>query len=374
MPKNDIELHDKYGQETRPNEININPLKKGRRILVFLADFFINLIMAMLLMNIAVMPITKVAGHYKSYSTEMYDRQLDIADILWGNGLLYYEDVNDKAYLENSEYYTATKFMEYFVTGVGEEYDIYKTYYLDIRGDNAAYLNVYSDSPYFIIIDNEVALDPTYIDLLLPMYTVGDIISNAGEELYSDIIEDFFETAFDDMVEDIAVNDLSYNGMSYNQIDERMEYLVGQIDTLVVIATYVTYFITTVVCYLVIPLCNKNGKTLAMLIMHVERVGINNLYLVKKGEVAINSIYSLVSNLAFIMFVGWPTVTFSYLFGLGNGQFMMLTFISLLVLLVSLIVLLFSNFNQTLFDKLSRSVLISTDSLDEIYRAKGYKV
>ncbi len=374
MPGDNIELYDKYGQETRPNEININPLKKGRRILIFLADFFINLIMAMLLMNIAVMPITKAAGHYKSYSTEMYDRQVDIADILWGNGLLYYEDVNDKAYLENSEYYTATKFIEYFVTGEGEEYDIYKTYYLDIRGDESTYLSVYSDSIYFLVENNEVTLDQAYVEMLLPMYTVGDSPSNAGEELYDDIIEDFFYLAFDDMVEDIALNDLSYNGMSYNEIDERMEYLVGKIDTLVVIATYITYFITTLVCYLVIPLCNKNGKTIAMLILHAERVGINNLYLVKKGEVAINSIYSLVSNLAFIMFIGWPTVTFNYLFGLGNGQFMMLTFISLLVLLVSLIVLLFSKFNQTLFDKLSRSVLISTDSLDEIYRSKGYKV
>ncbi|MCD8203761.1 MAG: hypothetical protein LUB56_01370 [Coprobacillus sp.] len=374
MPKDDIELYDKYGQETRPNEININPLKKGRRILVFLADFFINLIMAMLLMNIVVMPITKAAGHYKDYSTEMYDRELDIADILWGNGLLYYEDVNDKAYLENSEYYTATKFIEYYVTGEGEEYDIYKTYYLDIRGDETTYLSVYSDSIYFEVVNDVPKLYDEYIELLIPMYTVGDVISNAGEELYDDIIEDFFETAFDDMVEDIAVNDLTYNGMSYNEIDERMEYLVGQIDTLVVIATYVTYFITTLVCYLVIPLCNKHGKTIAMLVMHVERVGINNLYLVKKGEVAINSIYSLISNLAFIMFIGWPTVNFNYLFGLGNGQFMMLTFISLLVLFVSLIVLLFSNFNQSLFDKLSRSVLISTDSLDEVYRAKGYKV
>ncbi|MCD8204378.1 MAG: RDD family protein [Coprobacillus sp.] len=374
MPKDDIELYDKYGQETRPNEININPLKKGRRILVFLADFFINLIMAMLLMNIAVMPITKAAGHYKDYSTEMYDRQLDIADILRGNGLLYYEDVNDKAYLENSEYYTATKFIEYYVTGEGEEYDIFKTYYIDIREDTATYLNIYSDSIYFEVVDDSPKLYDEYIELLSPLYTVGDSPSNAGEELYDDIIEDFFYLAFDDMVEDIAINDLSYNGMSYNKIDERMEYLVGQIDTLVVIATYVTYFITTLVCYLVIPLCNKHGKTIAMLIMHAERVGTNNLYLVRKGEVAINSIYSLISNLAFIMFIGWPTVNFNYLFGLGGGQFVILTAISLIILLISLIVLLFSKFNQSLFDKLSRSVLISTDSLDEIYRAEGYKL
>ncbi len=368
------EIYDKYGSETRSNEININPLKKGRRILVYLGDLFINLIMAMLLMNIAVMPITKAASSYNDKTNEMYDRTEDIADILRGNNLLYYENEGEKTYLTTSMYYTAEKFIEYYTTGSGSEYEIFYNYYITIREDQAAYLSVYSDSEYFVVTNNEVSLIPYYQELLMSFYRVGDSPSNEAESLYEDIIEDFFNVAFDEMIGDIAVNDLYWNGLSYNEADNRLAYLVGYCDNMIVLATYITFFITTIVCFLVIPLCNKNGKTLTMMILHTERIGINNLYLLKKGEVAIQSLYSAVTNLIFIMFIPWPTVNFNYLFGLGSGQFVILTTISLVIVLGSLITLLFTQYNQTLFDKLSRTVMINTDSLDEIYRAKGYKV
>ncbi len=367
------QLFDKT-KDTRPNEININPLGRGRRTLLFLADLFMNLIIAVFLMNVAVVPIMKAAMHYNDYTDEIYERNEDIADILFANNLLFYENANYKTYLTTSEEYTAGKFIEYYTTGEGSIYDIFYNYYVTIRDDEEAYYNVYSSSIYFVVEDGVVSLVPEYQELLYSFYRVGDTPSGEAETLYDNIVDSFFYVAFDDMIEDIALNDVWYNGMSYNMVDHEIEELVGKVDTIVVISTYIAFFLSSIIYFLVIPISTKHGKTIGMMIMKIERVGINNIYLLRKGEVAINSIYAMIANLVFIMFLPYPTVNFNYLFGLGNSQFLILSVISLVVILVSLIVLLTTQFNQSLFDKLSRTVYIDNDSLDEIYRARGYKV
>ncbi|MCD8209420.1 MAG: hypothetical protein LUC31_01215 [Coprobacillus sp.] len=373
MPANIESLYDKT-KDTRPNEININPLTRGRRILLFLADLFMNLIIAVFLMNVAVVPIMKAAMHYNDYTEQIYERNEDIADILFANNLLFYENANYKTYLTTSEEYTAGKLIEYFTTGEDSEYDIFYNYYVTIRDDEETYYSVYDSSIYFVVSDGAVSLVPEYQELLSSFYRVGDTPSGEAETLYDNIVNDFFTVAFDDMIEDIALNDVWYNGMSYNMVDHEIEQLVAKVDTIVTISTYIAFFLSSLIYFLVIPLCTKHGKTIGMMIMKIERVGINNIYLLRKGEVAINSIYSIIANLVFIMFLPYPTVNFNYLFGLGNSQFLILSVIGLVVILVSLVILMVTQFNQTMFDKLSRTVFIDNDSLDEIYRARGYKV
>ncbi len=374
------EVYDKR-EDTRPNEINVNPLTRGRRTLLFIADLFINFIIAYFLMNIAVVPLTELAMGYSKYTDEMVERNEDIADILAHYGLLYYENESAKTYLDVSQEYTYEQFIRYYVTGEGNEFDIFYNYYIDVRDDNVtAYLDVYRDSIYFIVDENSsdihdmVSLEPDYQETLMQLYRVGDTPSSYAETLYEDIEDDFFDLAFTDMLDDIVANDLWLDGISYNMIDARLEELVAKCDTVITVATYIAYFLTAIIYYLVIPVCTKHGKTIGMMAMHVERVGINNIFLLRKGEVAVNSIYAMISNILLIMFLPYPTVTFNYLFGLANGQFVILSIIGLVVILAGLIFLLTTQFNQTMFDKLSRTVYISNDDLDEIYKAKGYKI
>jgi hypothetical protein len=48
--------------------------------------------------------------------------------------------------------------------------------------------------------------------------------------------------------------------------------------------------------------------------------------------------------------------------------------ISLILVIASLLTLLFDRYNRSLTDIFSRSVLVNEKTLDEIYRAKGYKI
>ena len=53
MGGNDLEKEEKT--------FDILPVKKGRRMLIYLADFFVVLIISMILFNIAVYPLAKLA-------------------------------------------------------------------------------------------------------------------------------------------------------------------------------------------------------------------------------------------------------------------------------------------------------------------------
>ena len=143
-------------------------------------------------------------------------------------------------------------------------------------------------------------------------------------------------------------------------------------DILIVISCFITLVVSWAIYYILIPFINRGRKTLAMIFMSTERVNIDRLYVCKKGEMIFASIYSLFTNMMFVLFLPIIYVNFNYLFSLT----ILLTFslASLLFNLVSLGFILFNSFNRSLSDIFSRSVMISTSNLDEIYKAKGYNI
>ena len=129
---------------------------------------------------------------------------------------------------------------------------------------------------------------------------------------------------------------------------------------------------STLICYLIIPVISKDNKTLGMMMMRIQRIGTNNLFLLNKGEAILSSVYYLVFNISLPFFMPMTRVTFTYLFNIP--LLTTLLFIGLLISLASMIVILFSSFNRSITDYLSRSVAIKNDDLDAIYRSKGYDI
>ena len=171
---------------------------------------------------------------------------------------------------------------------------------------------------------------------------------------------------------DIENNDLIYDGKSYKENLIIHDSYVKYYDNLLVVTAFVALFLSWSIYYVVIPFINRDHKTISMLMMSIERVNIDKLYLCKKREMVFSSIYALLTNMMVIFFLPLTFVTFNYLFSLN----ILLTFTlsSLLFNLVSLGFILFNPFNRSLSDIFSRSVLITTANLDEIYKAKGYNV
>lgn len=212
----------------------------------------------------------------------------------------------------------------------------------------------------------------------LSFYSPSDM-SEAGK-LAVGYLQDFFLNAYGEVFNDIQKNDLTYKKVidehetviSYLALKAIVEDCEKKFQTQIIVAVVVSYVISSLVLYLVIPLINKDSKTVAMILMHLERIGTNNLFFLKKSESALLLIYSLVFNLPILFFMPMTQVDFSYLFNIT--PLMSTLTIGFFSWIVSFLVIMFSAFNQALSDKLSRSVLISEADLDEIYRAKGYNV
>ena len=117
MAGNDLEKEEKT--------FDILPVKKGRRMLIYLADFFVVLIISMILFNIAVYPLSKLATGSQKKEDEAINYTRQRMDILYNNGLLFYEE-NEKYYYDGNLETTAKKSLGYYL-GIEGNTDVITT-------------------------------------------------------------------------------------------------------------------------------------------------------------------------------------------------------------------------------------------------------
>ncbi len=363
-------------EENNKKHLDISPLTKGRRMLVFLGDFFINFMISIFLMNLVVLPIAKATTNYEGRMKNLEIAEENRNDILYENEILFYENVTDKIDFNLSLNYTSSWYAKYFIFENNEKYEVIKTYFIDIKNDEDTYLKIYrdinKDFPFFEFVDNRPVLKENYKQDFAPIFDEKDTPTASAEQKYEQFIENVFLKAYSLVIEDIELNDLTSGEHSYKALQNNISNIEKYYDLLILICTFISYFVSSLICFLIYPLANQNGRTITMSIMKVDRVGINNIFLLKKIEVAIDAVYHTASNLLFIILVPVPTIYLAYAFNIGNSSLFILSMFSALIIIISFIFLMVSQYNQTLFDFLSRSLLIKSDDLDEIYRLKGY--
>ena len=371
-------MEEKKELSINQKQLDIAPISKGRRMLVYLGDLFICFIISIFLFNIVVLPIGKASMDFYALVDVVDQESKKRDDVLYGNEILFFEDEEDKYNFNSNLYYTGNKYVEYLVFENEIKYDVFNTYFNNIRHDDTSYISIIKELDknlnFFEFNGNQVKLKQVYKDEFKPAFDEQNEMSNQGKKDYAIFLEDIYLKAYSRIFEDILQNDLTYEGISYNSCQKVIKDINKQYDLLVLISTFIAYFLSGIICYLIYPLINKNGKTMTMSIMKIERVGINNIYLLKKGEVALSSIYNFVSNMTLIMFLPLPNILLSYIFAIGNGSLLVLSLLSFGLVSVSFFVILFNQYNRSLFDILSRTVMISSESLDEIYRLKGYDI
>ena len=144
------------GLDFEKNAVDIEPLKKGKRILVFLADFFLVYIITFLLFNVAVAPIGKLITSfdkkdevYSEAQDELYNHYFQSKVLLKDSS---FESYDVTAGLE----YTFNCWLSYYVLDAEEsinpsfpqyghklENENVYHFYNDIRNNNQSYY----DSP-----------------------------------------------------------------------------------------------------------------------------------------------------------------------------------------------------------------------------------
>ena len=376
-------MEEKQEQKT----VNLSPISKGKRTLAFLADFFLLFIVTFVIFNVLVMPV----GNWLAKSSERQSRNDDAAimqfNILYEQKVMLHENDKDLYYYNANVEYTMNCWLSYYSFsdtdvleahkqyGHKEENEIIRHFYRDIRNDDSKFLstlqNFNSEYNYFNIEGDSVALkDEVKTNIKLSFFSPDDMSEN-GKTMLANMQNEFMNL-YADVFKDIETNDLINNGNSYlankKIVTDSETYLKWQL----VISSLLAYLLSIVIYFVIIPLFTPDGRTLAMLMMRLSRIGTNNLYLLNKGENAINAIYMLAFNLPVAFFMPMTYVTFTYLFNIP--VLFPLLIIGIVLIIASLITLLISSYNRTICDYLSRSVIIKNDDLDEIYRSKGYDI
>ena len=376
-------MEEKQEQKT----VNVSPISKEKRTLAFLADFFLLFIVTFVIFNVLVMPV----GNWLAKSSERQSRNDDAAimqfNILYEQKVMLHENDKDLYYYNANVEYTMNCWLSYYSFsdtdvleahkqyGHKEENEIIRHFYRDIRNDDSKFLstlqNFNSEYNYFNIEGDSVALkDEVKTNIKLSFFSPDDMSEN-GKTMLANMQNEFMNL-YADVFKDIETNDLINNGNSYlankKIVTDSETYLKWQL----VISSLLAYLLSIAIYFVIIPLFTPDGRTLAMLMMRLSRIGTNNLYLLNKGENAINAIYMLAFNLPVAFFMPMTYVTFTYLFNIP--VLFPLLIIGIVLIIASLITLLISSYNRTICDYLSRSVIIKNDDLDEIYRSKGYDI
>ncbi|MBO6261397.1 MAG: RDD family protein [Bacilli bacterium] len=373
--------------------VDIHPLTKGKRILVFLADFFIHFILSFLIFNIMVAPIGKVITNYEAKNDEHILLTLDMYDHYYNAKVLLKDDSFDRTDVTAGVEYSYRCFLSYFVLdneesidskhpqyGRKKENDVIYHFYKDIRNDEQTYIDSFK---YYNAKDNYFVYDETTKEFNLKkevkneiysFYDPKDAMGDIGNKYYSAISKNVFNPLLAEVMKDIEKNDLHFAGEKRSFLDckNRIKQLETYHENLMTISAIISHVVIWLVLFLILPIVRKDRKTLAMILMKIEKVNFYTLNHTSRAMVVLTSIYYLFATMLGIMFVPSLLVPFNNLFAL---HFLMYgSVFSIVLLLGSMFFILFNQYNRSLIDYLSNSLYLTSEEMDEIYRARGYKI
>lgn len=378
---------DEIKQKEEPIELEIHPLTKWKRILVFLADYFLSFILAFAVLNVMIVPIFSFATNANARGEAMREAETNRQSVLYGHELLFYEnnDENRKDYSVNLKY-TFYRFLSFYVLdenvqtyGPNIENEVFYHFYNDIRIDKTTYVDYYNKQNqgynYFVFDESKPTLyylkNEVRNELKMFFIFPDESLSNEGNQMM-DNMANFFTVLYKAMLDDINKNDLSYNDISYVQSLQKYQQLQKDDHWIMTTCLLITHVICWAVVHLVIPLCSKTGKTIGMRVCKAERVDYKKLSTFRKRDVVLASSYALFFDLSYIFFLPLTFSSSGFIYVLSLPLVTIFSILSLVLVLVSFIILMATSFNRTFSDLASFSVMVQQDDLDAIYRYKGY--
>ncbi|MBO4540578.1 MAG: hypothetical protein J5736_01190 [Bacilli bacterium] len=379
---------DKMNASKESGQVDVEPLSKGKRILVYLADLFLPLILCFFLFNIATVPLGKAMTGFDEKSQEATSYSQDVRDILVGSKILFlrYQDVPFD-YQDNLQY-TYDVWLSYYAMEEGESLDVnhpqfghkeenevIKTYFVKIREQENEYASRFlsaDQGSYFLQEGSSFRLNESAYSAVHPYFDPRDQISQDGQRIYEGIREKVFTDLYAQLMYDVEQNDLIYEGKSYRSCMAGIQAVEEYQNGLLTITLLIAYFLSWGIHFLLIPLLGKRRKTLTGFFLRVERVSLSRLALCSRGQASLFALYSAFTCFWPCFFLPISYIGFNALFGITS--ILVLSILSLLLMVVTIVFVLASPFNRSLEDILSRSAMLEEKELDKIYRARGYIV
>lgn len=361
--------------------IDVYPFGKGKRILLFLGDFFICFIFAIFLSNVLVFPIGKAIADFDSRERDFVQSSQDRYAILYDNKLLYNDSADNKNNFEENAQYTYRLYLKNYLDGSHPEYEVFHNYYSNYANRNGlSLLEIYEKYDRAGLFDLNLESEPK-IELtdeasrmFAPLLDSKDEMGKEGQSLYDRGFTETFIPIYNLMLDDIKANDLrsplEAPSRSYNQLTADIEEFEEFEKNLAIICSIIAFALACATTYFAYPLINKRGRTITQSIMKADRVDKRSLRLLARPFRVIFGLYQAILTLPCLLFVPIPTIDVASVFSIP--QLTGVSFAALILVIASALVIVFDKFNRGLSEIFTASIVIKEEMLDEVYRAKGY--
>lgn len=349
--------------------IDIYPTKKGRRVLIFLADLLLNYCLAVFIFSIVVFNIASNVTDYKVRLNNNLKTINNRYDILYNENLLYFDKIENKYDFDTNLATTNEIFLKYYVINEGNDfiYDYFKSINLSDSKINEIYKE--KGEKYFNF-DSSITMKEEYIELFAPKFSKTDDLSSKGEIEYSSFKENFFTILYNRLLENILEYDLNDGNYSYITLTKELSDYNKYSIRFNTINIYISFFISTSLVYILVPLLSKDRSTLAMKLMKAKRIDMLKSEPLKRRKYSIIIINNFLMNTSIIFFIGFVYIGFSSMF--SHTSLLFLSLAGIIYSLINLIFMQINKLNRSINELATNSIIINKSDLEEIYKAKGY--
>ena len=378
--------------QSKTKVIELQPLSKWKRILLFLGDYFITFILAFILFNLAVFPLGKVICSTDKKSTRIAELENQNTEMLISSGIIFRYTSSESNFtpsFEKNVNYTFKVFLSYYAFddetvdtnnpqyGHKEENEVIKHYYVtylhNVSNPETQYIadfNSVNTDGLFSIGEtfNEIKLKDDYKELL-----GTELLEVTDESKYSQNMLNFRDKVFAKLFylhvyQDIQDNDFTKDGVSFKENGEEVERINEYLKWVPTWSAVISAVLAWGIVYLLYPMINGERRTMTMSVMKLNKLKMVRMVDINRKDVLLQSFYYLLLSCSSVLFL--PVLFFGFAYCFNLPLLFIITAISLLLSIVSLFFVFFNEHNRSGSDILTFSVVVPTSEIDNIYKEK----
>ena len=369
-------------EETKENIIEIRPVTKWKRFLVFLADYFITFIISFTLFNLAIFPLAKVVFNTQKQSEQALVLERKATNLLKDDGYLFVPSAD--ASFEEDVNYTFKVFLSYYAFneetpdaqhpqyGHRLENEVIRKYYENVINDTSLFISDFKEvnkADEMLIVGDSVdsiALKDDYKTML-----ANELLEVSDESKYSNAMLNFRDHVFAKLFylhvyDHIMTNDYVKGGVSFKKCLEEARDIMRSLQWVATGSVLFTILVSWSITFVIYPLINKDRKTIGAHAMRISKLHYKSLGPINKSSVMIQSFYQFLFVLSSGLFL--PILFFGMSYTFNLPLLFILSFISFGLMIVSGLFILFNEYNRSGMDLLTNIVLLPDSEIDMMYR------
>ena len=368
-------------QEQEQKFIDIHPLSKWKRLLVFLGDYFIAFIVSFILFNLVVFPSAKIICDAQKQNQQAAVLEQKALKILKDDGYLY--SPNDGSSFLEDVNYTFKVFLSYYAFdeetpdinnpryGHKIENEVVRHYYENVIKSTEQYIidfkEVNAEDQMFSIGDtvDSIALKADY-----KISLGNELLEIKDEEKYSLAMTNFRDHVFARLFyihvyNHVIENDYVKDGVSFNAYLNESKSILKSLQWIPTVSAFISIALSWSLIFVLYPLVNKENRTMTMSVMGISKLHYKSLGAINWKTVMVQSFYHFVIVLSSTVFLPFAYFGLAYCFNLP--LLFVFSAISFVLILISGLFIIFNEYNRSGIDIVSDVVLVPASQLDNLY-------